>query len=67
MSIVTERKYFYHLDNNNCMSSYSAILVNGIWCVEYTAETLEDYKASRPDQKFSPLYPWEEFEGILAE
>ena len=48
------------------MSSYSAILVNGVWCVEYTAETIDDYKASRPDQNFSQLYPWEEFEEILS-
>ena len=67
MSIIKERKYFYHLDNNNYMSSYSAILVNGVWCVEYTNETLEDYKAHHPDQNFSQLYPWEEFEVILSD
>lgn len=61
-----ERKYFYHLDNNY-MGHHSAISADGVWWVEYTTETLEGYKASRPDQKFSPLYTWEEYELIVRE
>ena len=61
-----KRKYFYHLDNNY-MGHHSAILVNGVWCVEYTTETLEDYKANRPDQNFSQLYTWEEYKPIVMD
>jgi hypothetical protein len=62
----TERRYFYDLDGNR-MGHHAAILIAGIWCVEYTNETLDQYKTNRPSQNFSELYAWEEYEQIMSD
>lgn len=61
-----QRKYFYSLEGNY-LGHHSAILVNGVWCVEYTKFTLEQYLAENSDKQFSELLSWEDYEKVILD